>query len=456
MYRYSKYLHPLVLIGDLVVVNATMLFAFLTFYDNLAYFSHLHAIILISVNAIWVGTSILLETHKIPRVSRFSRIFREILSNVLLTVLIISTLLYAMDFHLSLQLHFLVFYGIMLLGVTFWRSIYVFLIHLYRKFGFNYRNVAIVGNGKLSNDLLSFLQVHPEFGFNYIGYFDQKKTTNGFLGHIEELPHYLKENRIDELYCVMPYIHESLISKIVLLGEEHFINVKLVSDTDTFEGKALDVQRYGSLPVLDATSFPLEQRKNRFNKRLFDLVVSVVALLLAGWMFPLIALAIKLESKGPVFFIQRRTGQGNNKFWCLKFRTMYMNDNADKIQATRNDERITKVGAFLRKTSLDEFPQFFNVLIGNMSVVGPRPYMLHHTKMYSARLDKFMARHFARPGITGLAQCRGYRGEITSYLSLKNRLKLDHFYISKWSISLDFSIVLRTIFILFKGDEKAY
>lgn len=456
LYRYSKYLHPIVLSGDLVIVNSTMIIAFLTFYENFTHFNDRHAILFTVINLLWITSSLLLRTHAIARISHFNKIFREILGNVFLNVLAISTLLIVMGFHLSLTVHFLVFYAVLLVGISAWRGIYRYFIQLYRKFGFNYRSFAIIGHGKLSEELVRFFKGHPEYGFNYLGYFNQQKSGEGFLGSVDELSTYLKTNRIDEIYCVPPYLHETLLNRIIRLGEKHFISVKIVSDGNQFQGKALDVQLYGDIPVLEATTFPMERKKNRINKRIFDVLFSLGVLLMLSWLFPLIALAIKLETAGPVFFIQRRSGQGNNKFWCLKFRTMYMNEEADKIQATKNDVRVTKVGAFLRRTSLDELPQFFNVLLGNMSVVGPRPYMIHHTQLYSQQMERFMARYFVKPGITGLAQCKGYRGEIKTREALKNRLKLDNFYISKWSIFFDISIVLKTIMVVIRGDEKAY
>lgn len=309
----------------------------------------------------------------------------------------------------------------------------------------------------MSEDIRKFLRLHPEYGFRFLGFFDnQPLATEHFLGSIKDLSRYIQVNRIDEIYCCLPYVKRSIVPSIIELGEMNLIKIKLVEDFRGFEDKGLEINRHDQLPILEVTSFPLDEVRNRVVKRGFDIVFSVVAILLVCWLLPLIALAIKLESKGPVFFIQRRSGKGNNNFWCLKFRTMLLNGKSESVQATYKDERVTKVGAFLRKTSLDELPQFFNVLIGNMSVVGPRPFMLYHTKIYSEKLERFMARHFVKPGITGLAQCKGYRGEIKNYISLKNRLKLDRFYIENWSFQLDLKIIIATIISITKGDGQAY
>ena len=175
-----------------------------------------------------------------------------------------------------------------------------------------------------------------------------------------------------------------------------------------------------------------------------------------SWLTPIVGLLIVLESKGPIFFKQSRNGFNYKEFDCYKFRSMTPNRDANVNQATRGDHRITKVGAFLRKTSIDELPQFFNVLFGDMSVVGPRPHMVSHTDMYAKRIDKFMVRHFVRPGITGLAQTRGYRGEVETDRDIIGRVRHDIFYIENWSLLFDVKIIFQTFINAIKGEEKAY
>lgn len=196
---------------------------------------------------------------------------------------------------------------------------------------------------------------------------------------------------------------------------------------------------------------------NAFIKRTFDIVFSLLVIIgLLSWLTPILALLITLESKGPVFFRQSRNGIDNREFYCYKFRSMAPNKNADDIQATKNDMRITKIGRFIRKTSIDELPQFYNVLFGTMSVVGPRPHMVKHTNEYASSVDKYMVRHFVKPGITGLAQVRGYRGEVETESDIQNRIKFDIFYVENWSLFLDLKIMVQTVLNAFKGEEKAY
>jgi putative colanic acid biosynthesis UDP-glucose lipid carrier transferase len=202
---------------------------------------------------------------------------------------------------------------------------------------------------------------------------------------------------------------------------------------------------------------PLEDVSNRIRKRLYDLVVSIlVTILILSWMIPLIGLLILLESRGPVFFIQKRSGRNNKPFNCIKFRSMRISKDAHTKQVIKDDKRITRVGKFLRKTNLDEFPQFLNVLFSQMSVVGPRPHMLKHTEDYSKLLDQYMVRQFLKPGITGSAQVNGYRGETRTLDQMQNRVEKDLWYLENWSLWLDTKIIILTACNMIKGEVNAY
>ena len=456
-YRYSRYLDLLVLIGDLASLNLGLLIMAFWLEEPTSRFDDRYWQILMMSNGVWIILSLLSKIHEVSRISKFSRIVIEIGKNTFVHLLTLSTILYLLEVNTWLRSNFLYSYLFFVVIIVSWRGIYLYMIRMYRKYGYNYRNVAIVGYGELSEEIRKFLRLHPEYGFRFLGFFDNEPLPRDLsLGRIKDLARYIQLNRIDEIYCCLPYIKRSFIPMIIQLGEMNFIKIKLVEDFRGFEDKGFEITRHDQLPVLEVTSFPLDESRNRLLKRAFDIAFSSLVLLAIGWIFPLIMLAIKLESRGPIFFVQRRSGKGNNNFWCLKFRTMILNGDAENKQASMKDERVTRVGAFLRHTSLDELPQFFNVLIGNMSVVGPRPFMLYHTKIYSEKLERFMARHFVKPGITGLAQCKGYRGEIRNYISLKNRLKLDRFYIENWTFFLDVKIIVATIGALIKGDNQAY
>lgn len=403
----------------------------------------------------WLALNIIFYQN-FTRSLRFATVIRMLGGGIILHLLInISFVLFFSEndfsrvYLISSQLVFL-FY------LLVWRFIFFYSIRLYRKKGFNYRNIIVVGYGELSHELVRYFRAHPEYGFRLLGYFDNKHEKDS-LGKITDLFSFASNNNVDEIYCCLPYVSYSQINKVISFAEDNLIKVKLIADFRGFPSKGLELERYDYIPVLNVTSIPLDDRKHLVVKRLFDVLFSTIVITsLFSWLFPIVALLIKIDSKGPVFFKQKRTGKGNKTFWCWKFRTMSVNNNSDLQQATKDDNRITRVGKFLRKTSIDELPQFFNVFNGTMSVVGPRPHMLKHTEEYAKIVEKFMARHFVKPGITGLAQAKGYRGETKTVESIKNRVKLDRFYIENWSIFLDLKIILLTIITLIKGDENAY
>ena len=233
--------------------------------------------------------------------------------------------------------------------------------------------------------------------------------------------------------------------------------VKFIPEQNTILNKELKRDFYGLVPVLEFRSIPLDDSFNLALKRVFDVVFSILVIVfIMSWLTPILAMLIKLESSGPVFFKQKRNGYNYKSFNCFKFRSMVINKEADLIQVRKADDRVTGVGKFMRQTSIDELPQFFNVLIGDMSVVGPRPHMLSHTEMYANKVDKFMVRHFVKPGITGLAQVSGFRGEVESDSDIIGRVKFDIYYVENWSVLLDVKIIIKTTLKAIKGDEKAY
>lgn len=454
-YRYSKYLNILIFIGDLLFLNSTYLLSFYIKYGSLTDLVILDDFMLYG-NVAWIILALIGKNYVISRISTISMIIRQVVRFTIVHLLLVTSIIvFNRNFNYSRELIiyvYLIFPTLLIL----WRALFIYSIRVYRKYGFNYRNVVIVGYGEIAIELNKFFRLHPEFGFNFLAYFDERNEEEKAIG-IDQLETYVDNNKVDEIYCCLPYVKYTKIQDLIDFGERNLIKVKLISDFRGFVNKGIEIETYDGIPVMNVTSFPLDIKKNQFIKRSFDIAFSVFSIVLIfSWLFPLIALAIWLDSKGPVFFKQKRTGKKNDAFWCLKFRTMYLNEDSDKKQASQNDERVTRVGKFLRKSSLDEIPQFINVFLGNMSVVGPRPHMLHHTREYSQKIEKFMARHFVKPGITGLAQTRGYRGETEKVIYMKNRVKLDRFYIDNWTLLLDLKIILLTVVSLVKGDKNAY
>jgi Undecaprenyl-phosphate glucose phosphotransferase len=267
------------------------------------------------------------------------------------------------------------------------------------------------------------------------------------------------ENQIDELFCALPNNEEDKIRELIEFGDENLIRVKIVPDLTKFlthHLNKIEIDYYGQIPVMTMRSEPLESFVNRFIKRGFDIAFSILIIVfILSWLFPLVALIIKLTSKGPILFVQERSGLRNRSFQVIKFRSMYVNDDAHHRQAYKNDERITPIGKFLRRTNLDELPQFINVFLGQMSVIGPRPHMLKHTEEYSKIIDKFMVRHLVKPGITGWAQVNGYRGETRNPKDMEGRVRADVWYIENWSFALDVKIIMLTVINMLRGEENA-
>ncbi len=327
----------------------------------------------------------------------------------------------------------------------------------YKSEPFNY---LIIG-GKATN----IKQIFKAFDFVYgkkancLGRFGN--TYHDFVDNIGDYPDlkdYIKKNQnINKIFYIYSELSNSDVREIMQICQTKFIDFEIIPrETDLFP-RGVNVEFHDDLPILSLKSEPLFRLRNKVLKRLFDIVFSfLVIVLIFPWLLPIIAILIKLESKGPVFFIQDRSGYKGSAFPCFKFRTMTVNTDAHSKQATKNDNRITKIGAFLRRTSLDEFPQFWNVFLGHMSVVGPRPHMLKHTEDYSKLIDNFMIRHQVKPGITGWAQVNGFRGPTEQLEQMENRVKYDVWYVENWSFLLDIKCIISTIFNAAKGEENAF
>tara|TARA_B110000902_G_scaffold119383_1_gene139937 strand:- start:10284 stop:11282 length:999 start_codon:yes stop_codon:yes gene_type:complete len=330
-----------------------------------------------------------------------------------------------------------------------------FLLKRYRAyFKGNIRKTIILGKTKESEVLERFFKESPQLGFinNKIVCFKDREKLD-----LEAVFEYILREGIDELFCSIKELENQDIAEVISFADNNLKVVKFIPGNKQVLSKKLHHDYYGIIPILTFRTIPLDDPLSLLLKRAFDIVFSILVIVtILSWLTPLVALLIKMESKGNVFFTQLRNGYNYKSFRCFKFRSMVQNPNADLIQVTRGDVRITKFGQFLRKTSLDEMPQFFNVLLGDMSVVGPRPHMLSHTEMYAKKIDKFMVRHFVKPGITGLAQVSGFRGEVESDKDIIGRVKYDIFYIENWSFFLDIKIIFQTFFNTINGEEKAY
>jgi putative colanic acid biosynthesis UDP-glucose lipid carrier transferase len=324
------------------------------------------------------------------------------------------------------------------------------------------QRIIIVGCNDKAEWLHRTLVDTKQTTFSFLGFFDQfdpekEYFVKDFRGYLENVRAFCIDNEVSEIYYTMSGSH-AFLNELKRFAEENFIFLGIIPDVDLGNRKRVATSFVGDegLPVITYQLSPLQRQFNFICKRMFDIVFSSCALLvLVPIVFPLVALAIRADSPGPIFFIQNRPGKNTRLFRCYKFRTMHVN-NATEQSALRGDARITRVGAFLRKTSLDELPQFFNVLRGDMSIVGPRPNLITHLELYKTETIDYSLRHTVPPGITGFAQVRGFRGEMTTKEAMTRRVECDMHYLENWSLVLDIKIIILTCIQVFRGHENAY
>jgi putative colanic acid biosynthesis UDP-glucose lipid carrier transferase len=376
-------------------------------------------------------------------------------------IFLFATCLIFLNIGNDLATFLIVYYLATLLVFSLWRVLIRLIVKTYRRKGYNAKNIIIIGAGKNGMELYQVIKTDLSYGFNIVGFFDDnvilKNVLPNYLGTIDQIKDFVVNNDIDEIYCTIPGTNSEKISELLNFAEKNMIRFYIIPEFYRDIKKSMVLEVMESVPLLTIRTEPLQSTYNRILKRCFDLVFSTAVLLTV---FPVLyiiaATLIKISSKGPVLFKQKRNGLYSEIFECYKFRTMRINEDADKLQASKDDPRTTKIGSFLRRTNLDEFPQFINVLLGEMSVVGPRPHMLKHTEQYSMLIDKYMVRHLVKPGITGWAQITGYRGETRTLEQMEGRVKRDVWYLENWSFFLDLKIIVVTIINMFKGESNAY
>lgn len=338
------------------------------------------------------------------------------------------------------------------------KFLFIYALKKYRIGGGNFRDVIILGGNQSIESLTNLFNIKDELGYRYKGYFsDKKKNKESFLGEINDFYQYVEENNVDEIYCSISELSKKEIKKIISFGEKNNKAVKLIPNSKGIFSKGLVLDYYDYIPILTLKKLPFDNPVIKYSKRIFDIIFSFfIILFVLSWVSIILFVLIKLETKGPLIFKQYRDGLNGKQFQCYKFRSMGVNKDAHSKQATKQDARVTRVGRFIRRTSIDELPQFVNVLKGEMSVVGPRPHMTSQSKIYAKIVDKYFVRNLVKPGVTGLSQVRGYRGEIETVADMENRVRLDIFYIKNWSFILDIKIIVQTLFNAIKGEEKAY
>jgi putative colanic acid biosynthesis UDP-glucose lipid carrier transferase len=410
------------------------------------------------VTFFWLITSYFFGFYKVYRFTRFLRLFTLLGKQFLIFILGYFAYFGIFKEGDIVNNQFLILASIVL-SISFFKFFWFFLLKKYRSVGKNYRTTVVVGFDDSAKNIIKLFKSKSNLGYKYLGFFSDKTYNNKeFLGNLERIFEYAKQNTVDEIYCSLTVLTKDQINKINKFALDKNIVLKLIPNSSELYSKNQSVEFYNdTLMVLNVSKLPFEFAENFYIKRVFDIFFSFfVCIFILSWLIPILWVLVKFESKGPLIFKQKREGINGREFICYKFRSMEINNFSDQGHTTKYDIRVTKTGMFLRKTSMDELPQFFNVLLGDMSVVGPRPHLEILSLEYQKDVNDYLKRHIVKPGITGLAQVSGYRGEIKKRSDIKNRVRLDIFYIENWSFFLDIKIILQTVLNVFKGEEKAY
>lgn len=398
------------------------------------------------------------------RVVRPEQILMRVLSNVLLFGLLSGCLLYLLQIAVFSPVLFLLFCVVLAVVIFCYRLVCRSIVRMMRVRGRYISHVVLVGDSESTLAVFRTMTADKATGYRIVGYFNAERSETypadvPWLGDLSAVASYLSEHegKIDALYYAFSSGRHGEIASVVNACENHLVRFFGIPDVRNYLRRRMYLELVGSEPVFAARNAPLEEAGNRFVKRTFDIVVSLLFLCtLFPFIYIFVAIAIKLSSPGPVFFKQKRSGENGREFYCYKFRSMRVNSQSDIVQATKDDPRKTRVGEILRKTSLDELPQFINVLRGEMSIVGPRPHMLRHTEEYRRIIDKYMIRHMVKPGITGWAQVTGFRGETKELWQMEGRVQKDIWYIEHWSFALDLLIIVKTVVNALSGEKEAY
>ncbi len=362
--------------------------------------------------------------------------------------------------------NFIIFYFVFLILLVGVRTISFRLIQsVLREKGKYVRNLAIIGANNIGSQFSKLIESNPNFGFKVIGFIDENPNTNEkYLGRLENLSEILIEQKIEEVVIAIPNCDSHKLSRIINICNKNAVRTHIIPDYFQFLSKKFLLSTIGSFPIITVRDEPLAELQWRFVKRTFDIFFSLAVLIfILSWLIPLISIIVKLSSRGPVFFIQDRIGLKNEKFLCLKFRSMYVENKLlenDFIPTVENDPRVTKIGKFLRKSNLDEVPQFWNILKGEMSIVGPRPHAVAFNQEYIQYFDAIKLRHLVKPGLTGWAQVHGLRGDVSDPIENRKRtierIEYDIWYIENWNFWLDIQIILLTIWQMLTRNTKAH
>ncbi len=468
--KTSIQIRNIVILFDFIVLN--VLFYFYV-YNDWVYSSFAHGcrrlLLCLMANAAFLVAQYFFSTVVHERLSTSDKVLRQVTLLVFsqtIATYILTNIVFGYEHIIPPSYRFTALFSVILyVGILVSRHIERLMIGRFRRMGHNSRRVVFIGGNPQIIPVYDYLSGLHSSGYNIVGYYADSKMEDSpegleYKGSVNDffadMANKKELSNGDELYCGLSINEIPTIRKIIGVCNDSVMHFYYIPAYTNIIGRSFFQERVGDVTVLTNYGEPLMNPLNKFVKRSFDIAVSSFILLCLLPFIPIIALIIKTQSPGPVFFKQERTGLDGHSFYCYKFRSMHVNSNADRVQATEHDPRKFAFGNFMRKTNIDEFPQFFNVLKGDMSIVGPRPHMLYHTEVYRKLISEYMVRHFVRPGITGWAQVTGFRGETKELWQMEGRVKRDIWYIENWNFWLDLRIIWKTAKQIFVHDEHAY
>ncbi len=448
------------LISEFFLVHQSCKLAYYLRYNSFGPFEDFYFSFFLIFSLGWLGISLSSNSYDPSKLENLQILLRNFIGTATLHVFLILFFIVSVKAQYLSRYYLILTYSSTLLSVITFRSLLFLGYKFFVSVNYTTRQIVLVGGEPVMGQMKEFLDEQQTRVLQFVPQLDkglsEEERKREIRRIVDQVKDFHLDKKITELYFSMALADEDMIDDLTDFTDDHFIYFRMVTDFNPLRRRNFSIDFLGPYPTLTIRREPLKFLGSVILKRSFDIVFSLMVILLVfPIVFPIIALVIALDSRGPIFIRQLRTGRNAQNFYIYKFRTMRPNDQYER-QARKNDERITRVGAFLRKTSLDELPQFINVLMGNMSVVGPRPHLTSHTHEYTQQINKFLLRHFVLPGITGHAQVNGFRGATEDPQLMEQRVKYDAWYIENWSLLLDIKIILQTIWLMFKGQENAY
>jgi putative colanic acid biosynthesis UDP-glucose lipid carrier transferase len=450
--RHSKIFPAISLTGDFLLLNLFFVFGFV-FSSDTSIFESRYLLFYLYMNFMWFMLIVFFGAFRIDRNTGKKAIFFTYTQIVIFFFFVF--LMYfqftSLSYYPRTVIKFL--FPAFFVSLLFWKYGLYYAFILYRKKGFNRRNVIIVGYNQTALRLYNYFKSNIWHGYNCVGLIDPGAFNPPHkIGDLNNISDILKDQKIDEVFIALENLDDHQKNDLVEVLNNLPVKIRFIPDLGNFAFQSSEIVNFGNLPVIVTHPGPLSYWYNQLIKRVFDLGVSVIVIVsVLSWLSILLYVINLFTDRRGIFFFQKRTSLNGRTFTIIKFRSMIINDEADTKKASKNDQRITKTGMFLRKTSLDELPQFFNIFMGQMSIVGPRPHMLKHTEQYSKIIKGFLLRHTVKPGITGLAQVNGFRGEIKKLSDIRQRVEMDMNYIKHWSFNLDIKIMVQTLLLLLRG-----